>query len=174
MRVVIKKFFALAFLQHERTPAQIENNQDCDLRQVLRILTEDLEALVGDDISAAHVARFLLYFNGTWMGQGRLRLWNVHGLDKNRTNNHMEGWHCHLVNTIQNNPNLWKFITKIKTEQTAKELEQNLMNQDAIIVPLTKKLKDKERRLARNKQRYNGNEITPLEYVERISNLMNF
>jgi hypothetical protein len=57
----------------------------------------------------------------------------------------MEGWHCHLVYTIQNNPNLWKFITKIKTEQTAKKFEQNMMNQEAIIVPLTKKLKDKER-----------------------------
>jgi uncharacterized protein (DUF934 family) len=63
---------------------------------------------------------------------------------------------------------------KVKTEHTATELEQNLMNQEAIIVPLTKKLKDKERRLARSKQRYNGNEITPIEYVVRISNLMNF
>jgi hypothetical protein len=172
LRVVIKKFFALAFLRHEKTPAQIENNEDCDLRQVLHILSNDLQALVGDDISVDDVQDFLQYFNNTWMG--RLRFWNVYGLNKNRTNNHMEGWHCHLVNTIQNNPNLWKFITKIKTEQTAKELEQNIMNQEAIIVPLTKKLKDKERRLARSKERYNGNEINPLEYVVRTSNLMNF
>jgi hypothetical protein len=170
--VVIKTFFALAFLRHKRTPTQIENNEESDLRQVLHILSNDLLDLVGDDISADDVQDFLQYFNNTWMR--RLRFWNVYGLDKNRTNNHMEGWHSHLVNTIQNNPNLWKFITKIKTEHTAKELEQNLMNQEAIIVPLTKKLKDKERRLARSKQRYNGNEITPIEYVVRISNLMNF
>jgi hypothetical protein len=106
---------------------------------------------------------------------GRLRFWNVYGLDKNRTNNRMEGWHSHPVNAIQNKQYLWKFITKIKTQQTANELEQNLMNQEAIFVPLTKKLKDKERGLARSKQRYyNGNEITPLESVVRISNLMNF
>ena len=86
----------------------------------------------------------------------------------------MEGWHYHLVRTIQNNPNIWKFITKIKSEQTAKELEQNQMNQEVVIVPLTKKLKNKERKLARRKQRYNALQITPLEYVTRVSNLMNY
>jgi hypothetical protein len=125
--VVIKKYFALAFLRHERTPTQIENNEESDLRQVLHILSNDFLDLVGDDISADDVQDFLQYFNNTWMG--RLRFW------------------------------------KVKTEHTATELEQNLMNQEAIIVPLTKKLKDKERRLARSKQRYNGNEITLIEYV---------
>ena len=165
-------FFAVAFLRHEKTPTQIADNEDCDLRQVLNILTNDLMALVGDDISAAHVNDFLQYFNHTWMG--RLRSWNVYGLNKNRTNNHMEGWHSHLVQTINSNPNLWKFITKIKSEQTAKKLEQNQMNNEAIIVRLTQKLKEKERRLARSKQRYNNNELTPLEYVSTISNLMHY
>ena len=86
----------------------------------------------------------------------------------------MEGWHSHLVQTINSNPNLWKFITKIKSEQTAKELEQNHMNNEAIIVPLTHKLKEKERRLARSKQRYNNKELTPLEYVPTIYNLMHY
>jgi hypothetical protein len=118
----MRKKIALAFLRHEKTSAQIAYNEDCDLRQVLNILTNDLMALVGDDISADHVNDFLHYFNHTWMG--RLRSWNVYGLNKNRTNNHMEGWHSHLVQTINSNTNLWKFITKIKSEQTAKELEQ--------------------------------------------------
>ena len=86
----------------------------------------------------------------------------------------MEGWHSHLVQTINSNPNLWKFITKIKSEQTAKELEQNQMNNEAIIVPLTHKLKEKERRLKRSKRRYNNGQITPLEYVATISNLMHY
>ena len=95
-------FFAVAFLRHEKTPTQIADNGDCDLRQVLNILTNDLmAALVGDDISAAHVNDFLQYFNHTWIG--RLRSWNVYGLNKNRTNNHMEGWHSHLVQTINSN-----------------------------------------------------------------------
>ena len=168
----MRNFFAVAFLRHEKTPTQIADYEDCDLRQVLNILTDDLMALVGDDISAAHVNDFLQYFNHTWMG--RLRSWNIYGLNMNRTNNHMEGWHSHLVQTINSNPNLWKFITKIKSEQTAKELEQNHMNNEAIIVRLTHKLKEKERRLARSKQRYNNNELTPLEYVSTISNLMHY
>ena len=165
-------FFAVASLRHEKTPLQIADNEDCDLRQNLNILTNDLMALVGDDISAAHVNDFLQYFNHTWMG--RLRSWNVYGLNKNRTNNHMEGWHSHLVQTINSNPNLWKFITKIKSEQTAKELEQNQMNNEAIIVPLAHKLKEKERKLKRSKRRYNDDQITPLEYVATISNLMHY
>ena len=48
------------------------------------------------------------------------------------------------------------------------------MNQEVVIVPLTKKLKNKERKLARSKQRYNALQITPLEYVTRVSNLMNY
>ena len=80
----------------------------------------------------------------------------------------MEGWHSHLVQTINSNPNLWKFITKIKSEQTAKELEQNHMNNEAIIVPLTQKLKEKERRLARSKQRYNNNELTHSSMFQRF------
>ena len=86
----------------------------------------------------------------------------------------MEGWHSHLVQRINSNPNLWKFITKIKSEQTAKELEQNQMNNEAIIVPLTHKLKEKEGRLARSKQWYNNYELTPLEHVSTISNLMHY
>ena len=75
-----EKIFAVAFLRHEKTPTQIADNEDCDLRQVLNILTNDLMALVGDDISAAHVSDFLQYFNHTCMG--RLRSWNVYGLNK--------------------------------------------------------------------------------------------
>ena len=162
----------MALLRHEKNPAQIANNEDFGLRQVLNVLTADLLTLVGEDINAVDVQNFIQYFEHTWMT--RLRFWNVYGLDKNRTNNHMEGWHCHLVRTIQKNPNIWKFITKIKWEQTAKELEQNQMNQEVVIVPLTKKLKNKERKLARSKQRYNALQITPLEYVTRVSNLMNY
>lgn len=133
--VVLKMVFALAFLRHERTPEQIKN--DCDVRQVLVILTDDLTALVCEEIRAIDVQRFLLYFKQTWMR--RMRYWNVHRLNKNRTNSHMEGWHCHLVNTIQPNPNLWKFISEIKSEQTAKETEENSMNNEEVIVPLTEK-----------------------------------
>ena len=147
-------------MRHEKTPAQIANKEDCDLRQVLNILTDDLLALVVEDVHAVDVQNFIQYFEHTWMS--RIKFWNVYGLDKNRTNNHMEGWHCHLVHTIQNNPNIWKFITKIQSEQTAKDLEQNQMNQEVVIVPLTKKLKNKKRKLERSKQRYNALQITPL------------
>lgn len=169
---MVKKIFALAFLKQDRTNEQIVNGEESDLRQVLAVLSVDLLGLVGEDINANDVQGFLQYFNNTWMT--RERIWNVWALDKNRTNNHMEGWHCHLKDTIQNNPNLWLFIQKIKAEQTAKEAEINLMNNEEIIVPLTKNMKKKERKLARYEDRYNAGHITPLQYVARISVLMNY
>ena len=48
------------------------------------------------------------------------------------------------------------------------------MNNEEIIVPLTKKKKKKERKLAHYKDRYNAGHITPLQYVARISVLMNY
>lgn len=172
LRVVIKKIFALAFLRHDRTNEQIISGEESDLRQVLAILMQDFLGLVGENINHVDVQSFFQYYNNTWMT--RERVWNVRSLDKNRTNNHMEGWHCHLKNVIQNNPNLWSFIQKIKAEQTAKEVEVNLMNNEEIIVPLTRKLRKKERKLARYKVRYLEGNITPLQYVSRISNLMNY
>jgi hypothetical protein len=169
---VVKKFFALSFLRHDRTQNQILNGEDSDLRQVLAILSNQILGLVGEGIDEVDVVSFLLYFNQTWMV--RERLWNVFGLNKNRTNNHMEGWHCHLKDTIQKNPNMWKFIKKIKAEQTAKEAEVNLMNHGEIIVPLTKKNKKKERKLALYKVQYIAGTITPINYVSRVSLLMNY
>lgn len=64
----------------------------------------------------------------------------------------------------------WTFIQRIRAEQTAKEIEQNqIMINEAVIVPLTKLQKTRERTLARYKLRYLGGEYTPLQYVERIA-----
>ena len=164
--MVIKKIFALAFLKTDRTNEQIMAGVESDLRQVLAILSENLLQLVGENINEGDVQGFLQYFNNNWMT--RERIWNVSALDKNRTNNHMEGWHSHLKDTIQSNPNLWLFIQKIKAEQTVKEAEINLMENEEIIVPLTRKLKKKERKLKGYKARYNAGHLTPLEYVSRI------
>ena len=101
-------------MKQDRSNEQIVNGEESDLRQVLAILSVDFLGLVGENINANDVQGFLQYFKNTWMT--RERIWNVWALDKNRTNNHMDGWHCHLEVTIQNNPNLWLFIQKIKAE----------------------------------------------------------
>ena len=69
--------------------------------------------------------------------------------------------------------NFWTFVTNIQEEQAAKEIEQNqILLNDAVIIPLTKVQKNKERRLARYKIRYVNGEYTPLHYVEKLSVLM--
>ena len=52
-----------------------------------------------------------------------------------------------------------------------KDAEVNLMNNEEIIVPLTRKLRKKEWKLARYKVRYLEGNITPLQYVSRIVTL---
>ena len=102
------------------------------------ILGIDFLGLAGEIIN--DVQGFLQYFKNTSMT--RARIWNVWALDKNRTDNHMEGWHSHLKDTIKNNLNLWFFIQKIKAKSTLhKKQKKNLMNNKEIIVPLTKKMK---------------------------------
>ena len=172
LKTVIKKFFALAFLKADRTIEQIDNGEDSDLIQVLNGLCDELDSLVGERISEVDVDDFLQYFGQRWVGQAHR--WNVHNIGKNRTNNHMEGWHSHMNKRIKQGSNIWKFILAIKAEQTSKELEMNQMNNDAIIVPLTKKQKKKERKLASLKVRYNNATLSPHEYNIRVSNYMGF
>ena len=60
--------------------------------------------------------------------------WNVYDLDKNRTNNHMEGWHLHMDKKAKSSSNLWKVIIEIESERTATELEVNQMNDEGRIM----------------------------------------
>lgn len=172
LRRVIKKLIALAFLRCDRTVYQIEHNIESDVITVFAAICLQLEALVGVNIDEDDVNDFIEYFGNTWITYSHR--WNVFSIDKNRTNNHMEGWHLRMNKRIKANPNLWQFIISIKVEQTAKEVEFNQMNNGAIQVPLTRRLKDKERRLASLKVEYNTANITPLEYNLRVSHMMGF
>jgi hypothetical protein len=68
---------------------------------------------------------------------------------------------------VKQGSNIWKFIIAIKAEQTSKELEMRRMDHDAIIVPLIKKQKKKELKLARLKVRYK-NAIPPHDNNHRV------
>jgi hypothetical protein len=78
-------------------------------------------SLTGEEISDANVDNFIQYISQRWVGQAHR--WNVHNIDKNRTNNHMEGWHSHMNKRVKQGSNSWRFMIAIKAEQTSKELE---------------------------------------------------
>jgi hypothetical protein len=79
-------------------------------------------------------------------------------------------WHSHMNKRVKQGSNSRKFIIATKAEQISKELEMKQTNHDAIIVPLTKKQKKKERKLARLKVRYNNATLPPHDYNHRVSN----
>ena len=91
------------------------------------------------DADTDSVERLLQYFCSTWLdGQFPLQLWNVFG-DEVRTNNRVEGWHHSFNQTVgKSHPNLFEFITALKTEQAATELTKRTAMQGAQ-PPATKK-----------------------------------
>ena len=112
------------------------------------------------------------YFSGTWMT--RPQRWNVFSLDMNRINNQMEGWHNKMNQKIKARPNLWHFINLLRTEQTAKELEVNHMNNGEIIARPNNKNAERESLLARFKLRYTAGTLSPYDYVCSIADRMGF
>ena len=45
-------------------------------------------------------------------------MWNHYNSDDHRTNNNSEGYNSKLSKYFGDHPNIWKFITKIKQEET--------------------------------------------------------
>ena len=51
-------------------------------------------------------------------------IWNHYNDDNGpRTNNHIEGYNLKLNNYVKTHPNIWKFITKIQSEETTASLK---------------------------------------------------
>lgn len=69
---------------------------------------------------------------------------------------------------VKQGSNSWRFIIAIKAEQTSRELEMKQMGHDATIVPLTKKQKKKELKLARSKVRYDNATLPPHDNDYRV------
>ncbi|XP_071111934.1 uncharacterized protein [Haliotis cracherodii] len=83
--------------------------------------------------SAAEIpqaVQFRDYMTNTWIdnhAQFQLGLWNHHDNIGPRTNNHLEGWHCHLNKLVQRaHPNVFAFI---KVIQRLEKTERNKLAQ---------------------------------------------
>lgn len=69
-------------------------------------------------------ADFITYFRSTWLfGNFPIKMWNVYGHDHlHRTNNVVESWHAGLKRKLPNHPNVFVFISAIKTIQSCTEM----------------------------------------------------
>lgn len=141
-----------------------------------------------ENILPAHAQDILYYFEDTWIGRPDrgnrrrpprfpLRLWNCYetvlqGLPK--TNNSIEGWHHGFQSQIAaQHPNIWKFISAIKREQSLNELriEQYISGQ---LPPVgRRKYKDSAERLARVVRNFEPN-TNEMEYLRGIAHNIAF
>lgn len=68
LRAVVRKFFALAFLNPDRTEVQIDAGVErSDLVTVFDILVLQLYAIQSETLPIATLIQFVTYFTNTWM-----------------------------------------------------------------------------------------------------------
>lgn len=101
-------------------------------------VAEAFDTLVENENFPPEAQEIANYFEDNYIGRrGRrhrrqptftIDLWNMyHRTMQNnyRTNNHVEGWHRHFQGICDDNPNIYKFISALKKEQTLNNFNIN-------------------------------------------------
>ena len=76
--------------------------------------------------------------------------WNHYNNDGPRTKIHIEGYNLKLLKYVQSHPNIWKFITKIQSEETCAALKYMRIN-SGTYKPRRRNKEDLERDLSISK-----------------------
>lgn len=133
-------------------------------------LGQAFEFLCENNLLPEEAQPVLDYFEDTWIGRLQLRrsrrpprfphlLWNCfRNIQENlpKTNNSIEGWHRSFEQQVScNHPNIWKFISTLKREQSLNELKiiQSLTGNKA--TPARKKYRDSLKRIERILTQFN-------------------
>jgi len=110
------------------------------------------------------------YFERQWMTSTAPALWNVHGNDVWRTNNHCEGWHSWFNRAIsKHHPNIWLFLRAIQQEQAATELLHQQLTAGRPGHRTKKAYRSLEKRLATLKGRYDWTNVCHWVHYRRQS-----
>lgn len=167
---MIKKFYALPFLNPDQTDAQLNANPPLpsDLDFCFGEICTELRATNLPEAPINLIEQFIAYYNQMWMVRYRVTC-NLYAVDDHRTNNDLEGWHIRMSLNIHKKENLWRFIRGIKKEQQSKEIEfiQILNGND--IAPQRLKQRNKENRFASMKVNYISGLLTPMLYLNNLS-----
>jgi len=101
-------------------------------------------------------------------------LWNqFNDNDNKRSNNDIEGYNLWLSLWLHKHPNIWKFIKKIKSEESSTYLKYYNINSNT----LKKKHRNnkdilRDENLLKNKFDLVTNKIDTMEYLNRVANLI--
>ena len=165
LRVVIKKIFALAFL--EQLPALDSAFGEAALDLMFNILKAELLALQSPLVPLDALNSFIFYFESKWMSCRED--WNLFNFDDHRASNDLEMWHVNMNQAINRKDNLWKFIKSLTAEQALREGEVNKIISGHDAPPQRRSQKQKEEVIAAAKADYSSRRISALEYVNRLS-----
>ena len=95
--------------------------------------------------------------------------WISSDIDGPRTTNHIEGWHNALNLGIKiSHPNIWIFINKIMEQQKIFETRLLIQDSGADVVKKRKKWIVLNKKREKLKEMYQNNEITPIQFLDRI------
>ena len=96
--------------------------------------------------------------------------WNHFDNEDDRTNNRVEGYNNKLDKYLNSHPNIWKFIIKIKSEETNASLTYSRINNDTY-KSRRRNNKDilRDLQITKLKLKYVSNEISITEYIAQLA-----
>ena len=119
------------------------------------------------------LSKLLNYFQEQWFEKVNVQQWCAHGLSM-RTNNNAEAFHSRFNRRVQvHQPNIWSFIKILQGEESRFELTRI-----RFYVGLGARTKQPrtiaiQRRIDNLNTRYYDGLITPMEYLDELSLLLN-
>ena len=103
---------------------------------------------------------------------GERAMWNHFDTVAHKTTNHVEGWHSKLNGIATSHPNIFKFINIIKSEQSYTEVTILQLEAGGCLRPKRRKYRNLESQIEFQKQQLLNDVISPLQYCDCISHLV--
>lgn len=130
-----------------------------------------LNALEEADLDHPGVLRFADYVTEQWV-DGQRDVWNHFETVGPRTTNHVEGWHSKINKLVTHHPNIFRFISLIKQEQSFCEVTLKQLAAGAPLKPRKRKYRHLEERLVTEKRRLLDGHYTVIQYGDAVSHLV--
>lgn len=128
----------------------------------------------GDAPRVSGIDDLIEYFVSTWLDPDTslfdVSIWNIYGLQGDRTNNKLEGWHSGLKKLIKKaHPNLYEFVEFIKQDQDNHNTNVLHLSTGNPSHPRRKTYRDIDIAIQNLTDMYNLGQKTPIEYLDSVS-----
>ena len=126
-------------------------------------------------ITVHKMVEYCEYVWNTWIGSNALfpqEMWTRYNVPGPRTNNHLEGWHNSLKNTIRRHkPDIYTFIEAIKVQQTSTNLVLQQLETGGTVSQKKRVYVNLENKIQQLVGLYNNNQVSPTDFLDRLGQL---